>query len=126
MGESCCTHQVVCEPAETWWIPSRPFGSFRQRFIIVNDLEPLERVEALSIKSCTPLNTKGPTPMLDLYVSLQNFIAGRKAEIEERGATAVEYALMVGLIAIAIIGSVSLLGDRIKSSFNTIGNTLPG
>jgi pilus assembly protein Flp/PilA len=64
--------------------------------------------------------------MLDLYVSLQNFIAGRKAEIEERGATAVEYALMVGLIAVAIIGAVSLLGNRIKSSFNTISNTLPG
>jgi pilus assembly protein Flp/PilA len=63
--------------------------------------------------------------MLDLYVSLQNFIAGRKAEIEERGATAVEYALMVGLIAVAIIGAVSLLGNRIKSSFNTISNTLP-
>jgi pilus assembly protein Flp/PilA len=63
--------------------------------------------------------------MLDLYVSLQNFIAGRKAEIEERGATAVEYALMVGLIAVAIIGAVSLLGNRVKSSFNTISNTLP-
>jgi pilus assembly protein Flp/PilA len=63
--------------------------------------------------------------MLDLYVSLQNFIAGRKAEIEERGATAVEYALMVGLIAVAIIGAVSLLGNRIKSSFNTVSNTLP-
>jgi pilus assembly protein Flp/PilA len=68
---------------------------------------------------------KGPTHMLDLYVSLQNFIAGRKAEIEERGATAVEYALMVGLIAVAIIGAVSLLGNKIKSSFNTISNTLP-
>jgi hypothetical protein len=36
--------------------------------------------------------------MLELFVSLQTFIAGRQAEIEERGATAVEYALMVGLI----------------------------
>ena len=64
--------------------------------------------------------------MLELFVSLQTLIAGRKAEIEERGATAVEYALMVGLIAVAIIGAVSLLGNRIKSSFNTISNTLPG
>jgi pilus assembly protein Flp/PilA len=64
--------------------------------------------------------------MLELFVSLQTFVAGRKAEIEERGATAVEYALMVGLIAVAIIAAVSLLGNKIKSSFNSISNTLPG
>jgi pilus assembly protein Flp/PilA len=60
-----------------------------------------------------------------MFVSLQTFIAGRKAEIEERGATAVEYALMVGLIAVAIIGAVSLLGNKLKTTFNTISNTLP-
>jgi pilus assembly protein Flp/PilA len=64
--------------------------------------------------------------MLELFVSLQTFIAGRQAEIEERGATAVEYALMVGLIAVAIITAVSLLGGKIKTTFNTITNTLPG
>jgi pilus assembly protein Flp/PilA len=63
--------------------------------------------------------------MLEMFVSLQTFIAGRKAEIEERGATAVEYALMVGLIAVAIIGAVSLLGNKLKTTFNTISNTLP-
>jgi pilus assembly protein Flp/PilA len=63
--------------------------------------------------------------MLELFVSLQTFVAGRKAEIEERGATAVEYALMVGLIAVAIIGAVSLLGRKVKTTFNTITNTLP-
>lgn len=31
----------------------------------------------------------------------------------ERGATAIEYALMVGLIAVGIIGSVSTLRDKI-------------
>jgi pilus assembly protein Flp/PilA len=68
---------------------------------------------------------KGPKQMLELFVSLQTFVAGRQAEIEERGATAVEYALMVGLIAVAIIGAVSVLGDRIKNAFNSIANTLP-
>jgi pilus assembly protein Flp/PilA len=63
--------------------------------------------------------------MLELFVSLQTFVAGRKAEIEERGATAVEYALMVGLIAVAIIAAVSLLGNKIKGSFNRVSNTLP-
>jgi pilus assembly protein Flp/PilA len=64
--------------------------------------------------------------MLAMFVELQNWITDRKAQIEERGATAVEYALMVGLIAVAIIGAVSLLGNKIKSSFNTISGTLPG
>ncbi len=63
--------------------------------------------------------------MLELIVSLQNFVAGRKAEIEERGATAVEYALMVGLIAVAIIAAVSVLGNRVKVSFNKVSNTMP-
>jgi pilus assembly protein Flp/PilA len=64
--------------------------------------------------------------MLELFVSLQTFVAGRKIDIEERGATAVEYALMVGLIAVAIIAAVSLLGNKVKSTFNTMANTLPG
>ncbi len=63
--------------------------------------------------------------MLELVVSVQTMINGRKAEIEERGATAVEYALMVGLIAVAIIGAVSLLGRRLKTTFNMITNTIP-
>jgi pilus assembly protein Flp/PilA len=71
------------------------------------------------------LQTPQGLQMLEMFVSLQTLIAGRKAEIEERGATAVEYALMVGLIAVAIIGAVSLLGDKVKTTFNGISNTLP-
>jgi Flp pilus assembly pilin Flp len=32
---------------------------------------------------------------------------------------------MVGLIAVAIIGAVSVLGGKLKSTFNTLSNTLP-
>ncbi len=63
--------------------------------------------------------------MLAMFVELQNWITDRKNQIEERGATAVEYALMVGLIAVAIIGAVSLLGNRVRTSFNNVSNTLP-
>ena len=63
--------------------------------------------------------------MLEMFVALQNWVSGRQAEIEERGATAVEYALMVGLIAVAIIGTVTLLGNKVKQTFNSIANTLP-
>lgn len=36
---------------------------------------------------------------------------------EERGATAVEYALMVGLIALVIVGSVTLFGVAVRDLF---------
>ena len=64
--------------------------------------------------------------MLELFVTLQTWIADRKAQIDERGATAVEYALMVGLIAVAIIAAVSALGSKVQATFNSISNTLPG
>ena len=37
---------------------------------------------------------------------------------EESGATAVEYALIVGLIAVAIIVAVTLLGSNISDLFS--------
>lgn len=43
---------------------------------------------------------------------------------EETGATAVEYALIVGLIAVVIILAVTFLGQQISSIFSSIGNTL--
>jgi pilus assembly protein Flp/PilA len=64
--------------------------------------------------------------MLEMFVAVQTWIAGRRAEIDERGATAVEYALMVGLIAVAIIATVSLLGSKVQKTFNDIAETLPG
>ena len=37
---------------------------------------------------------------------------------DERGATAVEYGLMVALIAIIIIAAVSALGDNLSTLFD--------
>ena len=36
---------------------------------------------------------------------------------DERGATAVEYALMVGLIALVIIGAVTIFGIAVNDLF---------
>jgi len=38
----------------------------------------------------------------------------------EEGATAVEYGLMVGLIAVAIIATVVLLGDQLNQLFQGV------
>jgi pilus assembly protein Flp/PilA len=39
---------------------------------------------------------------------------------DERGATAVEYGLMVALIAVAILGAVTLIGTNMQSMFSSI------
>jgi pilus assembly protein Flp/PilA len=39
---------------------------------------------------------------------------------DEKGATAVEYGLMVALIAIVIIGSVTLLGHHLNALFAAV------
>jgi pilus assembly protein Flp/PilA len=43
---------------------------------------------------------------------------------EEKGATAVEYGLMVALIAVAIIFVVSTLGDNLATLFTNVGTEI--
>jgi pilus assembly protein Flp/PilA len=45
---------------------------------------------------------------------------------EEDGATAVEYGIMVAIIAIGIIASVGLLRDALIETFTTASEHLPG
>ena len=45
---------------------------------------------------------------------------------EEGGATAVEYALMVALIAAVIIAAVTTLGGNARDKFTTVGNAVGG
>lgn len=42
----------------------------------------------------------------------------------ERGATAVEYGLMVALIAAVIIGAVVFLGQQTQNAFNCTANSV--
>ena len=63
--------------------------------------------------------------MLEMTVAVQTWIASRRAEIDERGATAVEYALMVGLIAVGIIVAVNALANSTAKTFNKVTGTLP-
>lgn len=43
---------------------------------------------------------------------------------DEEGATAIEYALIAGLIAIAIIAGATVLGNRIGDMFNYVASKL--
>ncbi len=42
----------------------------------------------------------------------------------EEAVTAIEYALLAALIAVAIIGGATLLGSDISSKFSSIGGVL--
>jgi pilus assembly protein Flp/PilA len=53
-----------------------------------------------------------------------NFI--RQFVKEEEGATAVEYGLMVALIAAVIVTVVATLGGQVNTAFNTVSAALPG
>ena len=44
---------------------------------------------------------------------------------EETGATAVEYGLIVGLIALVIIGAVGAFGGALGAMFTDMTNQLP-
>lgn len=53
--------------------------------------------------------------MLKVLVKFQN---------RERGATAVEYGIMVALIAAVIVGVVATVGQDILNAFNTVAGRI--
>jgi pilus assembly protein Flp/PilA len=44
---------------------------------------------------------------------------------DEEGASAIEYALLVGLIAVAIVAAVTALGTKVAGTFTSITSKLP-
>lgn len=42
----------------------------------------------------------------------------------ERGATAIEYALIAALIAVAAIGAMELVGDGLNTTFGAVSTEL--
>ncbi|MEB2526997.1 Flp family type IVb pilin [Kocuria rosea] len=69
--------------------------------------------------------------MLPILVTLQ-YVADTKNSIvdrltrEEKGATAVEYGLIVGLIAVAIIAVLIALGGDLRELFGRISAGVDG
>lgn len=61
--------------------------------------------------------------MLKYVVYMQNLIAG-PLNRDDRGASAVEYGLLVALIAAVIITAVTLIGTNLTSIFNKVANAI--
>ena len=62
--------------------------------------------------------------MLTFLSYVQTFLTRSMKREDDRGATAVEYGLMVALIAIVIIAGVTLLGKNLADLFTEIAGKL--
>jgi pilus assembly protein Flp/PilA len=58
-----------------------------------------------------------------LFVEAQN--RWREISDGERGATAVEYGIMVALIAAVIIVAVRTLGEKTNNAVNSVNSVMP-
>ena len=60
--------------------------------------------------------------MLKLFASAHNILASRLQS--DRGATAVEYGLLVALIAAVIVGVVVIVGNQVSNAFQKVSNSI--
>ena len=63
--------------------------------------------------------------MITSYEFLSTWLRARFAD-SERGASLVEYALLVALIAVICIIALQFLGKEASSSFNSTGDAISG
>lgn len=62
---------------------------------------------------------------LKIYTGAQTWLSDFRTRVqEEGGATAVEYALMIALIAAVIIVAVTFIGNSADSKFQEVGTAI--
>lgn len=59
-----------------------------------------------------------------MFAALSNKVA--QIRRIEKGATAVEYGIMVALIAVVVIAAVTLLGGNLTTTFNSVACNVKG
>ena len=59
---------------------------------------------------------------MKFYTKIQAAINSLRTD--EEGATAVEYGLMVSLIAVVIIAAVTLIGTNLRDTFNGVAGSI--
>lgn len=57
--------------------------------------------------------------------NIAQYVAARLSINNPKGVTAIEYGLIAALIAVVIVGAVTLVGEKLTNTFNTIANSLP-
>jgi len=61
--------------------------------------------------------------MISTYEFLATWLRARFSD-NERGASLVEYALLVALIAVVCIVAIGTLGEEANSAFTDVGNSI--
>lgn len=61
--------------------------------------------------------------MITSYEFLASWLRARFGD-DERGASLVEYALLVALIAVVCIAAVTILGKNASNKFNDVGSSI--
>ncbi|MDQ0147992.1 Flp family type IVb pilin [Pseudarthrobacter niigatensis] len=65
--------------------------------------------------------------MSNVNASYQELLVALRAVLsQEKGATATEYSLLVGLIALVIVAGVTLFGGNLNTFFNSLAGTVGG
>lgn len=62
--------------------------------------------------------------MFGYLVFLKELLTEQMDQAGDRGATAVEYGLMVALIAVAIITAVALIGTNLSAMFTAVAGKI--
>jgi len=61
--------------------------------------------------------------LLTIFVNIQNLVA-RSLYQDDRGASAVEYGLLVALIGAVIVVAVTLIGTNLTSVFSKVAHAI--
>jgi len=56
--------------------------------------------------------------MQELWTGIKRFL------VDEEGATATEYAVMLALIILVALGAIIFLGERVRSGFSTVASAI--
>jgi pilus assembly protein Flp/PilA len=75
-----------------------------------------------AIRHPTGYGTREITPMLTSYHFLSAWLQARMDD--ERGASLVEYALLVALIAVVCIVAITFLGQSASEKFDSVGSAI--
>jgi Flp pilus assembly pilin Flp len=80
----------------------------------------------LSEEALTWRTTKGPVPVLISVAATREYLRARLGgpAAREKGVTAVEYALMVAIIALLLVGAFYTLFNNVRANYSSVADCL--
>jgi pilus assembly protein Flp/PilA len=85
---------------------------------------PLKAVRQNALASSKGLDALGGASPAEFREELSMTAFVKRLMADESGATAIEYGLIVALIAVVIIGAVTTLGTNLNTSLSTAGSAV--